>query len=115
MSRLRLLTQIFSPRFRARRPSAILPGFWLLLTGCGPASQLVVPPWNQFHGDVANSGQVLTGTKPAKELGVVSGQVGRMEFSSPVLARMAASGSERSDPAEEPTRAHWSGCPWAPV
>jgi outer membrane protein assembly factor BamB len=86
MSRLRLLTQIFSPRFRARRPSAILPGFWLLLTGCGPASQLVVPPWNQFHGDVANSGQVLTGTKPAKELGVVSGQVGRMEFSSPVLA-----------------------------
>ena len=57
----------------------------LLLAGCVPG-RVLTQSWDQFHGDAANSGQILIGTKPAKETAVTSVQVGPVAYSSPAFS-----------------------------
>jgi outer membrane protein assembly factor BamB len=58
----------------------------VFLTAACPPDQHF-PPWNQFHGDAANSGQTLMATVPAQYNTFYSADIGHnLEFTSPVFA-----------------------------
>jgi outer membrane protein assembly factor BamB len=87
----RLCSALFSAEKAVKAQSARCCRYRLsivaaLVTACSSRDKLVIPRWNQFHGDPANSGQTFAGTVPATSAGLISGDIGQLNFTSPVLA-----------------------------